>query len=156
MTDLLGIDFENDAQFQAWIAHISDGRIRDTVTDDVAKYMLNVLRAYPPYRKVTRESVYGAPFQSDKQRRWFFAALNDGSLQLPYKRTQQLSNGWQIVGEGAKTILVNEVPHAKYAYGGNRLLGAIGWKRLEQIVSERKAKIQEIIKAAVKKALRKR
>jgi len=157
--DLIGIDFEGDAQFQAWIKQISDGRIRDEVTDDVSKYLLNVLRAYPPYHGgVTRTSVYGAPFKTDKQRRWFFANLREGTLDVPYHRTQALSDAWQIVGSGEKAILVNDMPYAGYAYGTsqNRLLAAIGWKKLPAILKEREARIKQIIKAAVKKALRKR
>ena len=153
--DLIGIDFENDEFIQKVLPRLPQ-EIRDLATDEVAKYLLNVLRAYPPYRKVTRESVYGQPFQSDRQRRWFFANLNSGDLQVPYQRTQGVSRGWEIIGSGERTILVNEAPGAQYAYGGNRLLSAIGWKRLAVMVEERKGKIQDIIKAAVKKAMRKR
>jgi hypothetical protein len=153
--DLIGIDFENEEFIQTVLPRLPQ-KIRDQATDDVAEYLLNVMRAYPPYRKVTRTSVYGQPFQSDRQRRWFFASLDSGELQVPYQRTQGVSRGWEIIGSGESKILVNEAPGAQYAYGGNRLLAAIGWKRLAVMVSERQAKIKTIIAAAVKKALRKR
>jgi hypothetical protein len=153
--DLIGIDFENDEFIQNVLPRLPQ-EIRDAATDDVSNYLLNILRSYPSYRYVSRKEAYGVSFFTDKQRRWFFANLDN--LDIPYKRTQELSKGWQIVGSGENQILVNDAPHAGLAYGDkqSRHLAAIGWKKLPDILKERQERIQAIIKAAVKKAMRKR
>lgn len=35
-------------------------------------------------------------FVSDKQRKFFFASLRDGTLGVPYKRTGKLGQGWTV------------------------------------------------------------
>jgi hypothetical protein len=103
--------------------------------------------------------VYGTPFKSDRQRGWFFASLKDGSLEIPYTRSHNLSDGWEVIGSGEKAILVNESPYAKYAYGDstqNMLLAAIGWRKLSKMLKDNKGMIVQKARAAVRKALRKR
>jgi len=158
--DLIGIDFENEEFIQTVLPRLPQ-KIRDQATDDVAEYLLNVMRAYPPYQYVSRKQAYGVPFFTDRQRRWFFANKDrffSGGELVPYKRTQALSRGWSIIGGGEKAILANETPYASQVYGDpqSRHPAAIGWKRLPDILKERQGKIRDIIKAAVKKALRKR
>jgi hypothetical protein len=155
--DLIGIDFENDEFIQTVLPRLPQ-EIRDTATDEVSKYLLNVLRGYPPYQYVSRKSAYGVTFFTAKQRGWFFANLREGNLDIPYKRSQTLSRGWDIIGSGEKSILVNDTPYAHHVYGDpqSRHPAAIGWKRLPDILKERQERIRAIIKAAVKKAMRKR
>jgi hypothetical protein len=58
--------------------------------------LLREALADPPAQEhLTRREVYGEPFKSDKQRRWFFAALRDGEIQVPYQRTGELASSWQ-------------------------------------------------------------
>jgi hypothetical protein len=129
---------------------------QDAAIDEASKYMLNVLRAYPPQKYVSRQSAYGKTFFSDKQRRFFFAALKDGRIGVPYSRTQSLSKGWKILDKGKDAMLVNESPHADLVMGDNqsRHAAKIGWKKHTQQLQERKARIIEVANAAVKKVLR--
>lgn len=37
-----------------------------------------------------------AGFKSEKQRRWFFAALREGLIEVPYRRTGMLGRSWTM------------------------------------------------------------
>jgi len=132
---------------------------QDFVVEDVADYLLNVLRMYPPQKSVTRKAAYGVSFFTDKQRRFFFAALADGSINVPYRRTQALSRGWKKVGSGRNLIIANETPHAGLVMGGqteqSRHARAIGWKEAGEIAKERADRITKIAEAAAAKAIKK-
>lgn len=61
----------------------------------------------------TQIAVYPAPpsgyrmvWKSEKQRRWFFAALREGRIQVPYRRTGTLGRRWttNITGSGSAEI----------------------------------------------------
>ena len=121
------------------------------------KYLLDVLRTYPPPKYVTRKAAYGRTFQSDKQRRWFFASLADGSLKVPYHRTQGIRKSWRQEGSGAQSFLANDAPGVGWVMGDNqsRHEALVGWKKVSAIVKERTAKIVEQFEVGVKKAIRK-
>ena len=70
-----------------------------------SKNAVEFMREYPPQLHYTREQVYGQPFVSDRQRRYFFAALRDGRIQVPYRRGNTLARSWNAeVRETARTI----------------------------------------------------
>jgi hypothetical protein len=157
MSDFIGIDITGVPELVAKLNKLSR-EVQDAITDDISVYMLNVLKAYPPQKSVSRESVYGETFFSDKQRRYFFAALADGRINVPYSRTQALAQGWKKVGSGYTAILANETPYAGLMMGEGeqgRMAKATGWKTTAQIVTERLARILEIADAGVKKAIKK-
>jgi len=155
---LIGFDIEGLPQLQNKLKHLPQD-VKDAVGDDIAKYLLNVVRAYPPQKSVTRKQAYGTTFFSDKQRRWFFWALKNGALDVPYKRTQAFSRSWRIIGKGTDTIVVNETDYGGYLMGPgeqSRMSKIIGWKTTEQVLDERAERIDRIADAALKKALNKR
>ena len=56
---------------------------------------------YPPQSGLTRKQVYGQSFQSERQRRWFFAALSRGEIDVPYRRgssagSRNLKQTWTV------------------------------------------------------------
>lgn len=156
MTDFIGIDVAGLDELQKILARLPD-ELRGQIVDDVGEYIHNVLRLYPPYKYVSRRAAYGQTFFSDRQRRWFFAALRDGQLEIPYKRTQALSRGWRKLGQGTNLMIVNEAAHAGYVMGDgtqSRHAAAIGWKTTAQIVEERQDRIIEIAQAGAKKAIK--
>lgn len=133
--------------------------VQDTITDDVSNYLINnILRIYPPKNYVTRAKAYGQSFFSDKQRRWFFAALRDGSISVPYKRSQGLANGWKQHGSGARSFLSNEYPGAKYVIGDgtqSRHEKLVGWLTVSETLKKHWKSIMDKADAAVKKAIKK-
>jgi hypothetical protein len=156
--DFIAIDV---SEFQKWKFRFE--RFAEELTEeavaDGSEYLLNVLRAYVPYQYVSRVSAYGTAFFSDKQRRYFFWALNNGIITVPYKRTQTMRAGWEQIGEGKKTMLVNQVPYASTVIGDSRTEQSrhskkIGWKGIDIIVQERIIRMTEIFDAAIKKAMK--
>ena len=58
------------------------------------------------------------PFKSDKQQRFFFAALRDGRITVPYRRTGLLGRSWQMRVETTPSqvigILANPTPYGPF------------------------------------------
>lgn len=127
----------------------------DMGTDKANEYMINVLRSYPPPRRVTYREAYGG-WKSDKQRRYFFWALRNGMIRVPYLRTQTLSGGWAIAGSGARSFIYNETPYVGWVMGDGqaRMMQLIGWKKADDILEERKDRVTEKFNAGVKKAIK--
>lgn len=156
--ELIGFEVQGLAELQAKLAKLPK-EAQGAMIDEVNAYMLNVMRAYAPYKSVTRRQAYDdETFFSDKQRRFFFAALNDGRIQIPYRRTQTLSRGWKVLDKGTKSLIYNEVSYAKYVQDAEqqaRMMGMIGWKGYQALLKERMAKILQVADAGVKKAIKK-
>lgn len=158
--DFIGIDIEGIPEVQAILRKLPK-EAQGMITDDVAKYMVDVLRQYPPQKYVSRKDAYpdapaGPGWFSEKQRRWFFANLGD--LQIPYKRTQDYARGWRAIGMGPQTLVVNETPHASFLQDDDyqsRMAAKGGWQKLKYIIRDRTARIVKIADAAAQKAIRK-
>jgi len=125
----------SQAQFKKLSDKLSDferGRVVHQSTQDVAEFMQDKLRRYPAQKHVTRAQAFGQTFQSDKQRRWFFAALGSGELTLPYQRTNALAQGWDVRPLGSDGVqLINETPYAGYVMERSkqsRMAKLIGWQ----------------------------
>lgn len=155
MSDFIAIDVNGLENLQA-LLHKLPAAIRGEVIDAVSEYLLNVYRAYPPYNYVSRKAAYGVTFFTDKQRRWFFAALKSGELSIPYRRTQTLRRGWHQIGQGENSLLVNETPYAAWMMGPgeqSRHAIAMGWKDIDKIAKEREVEIYRRADAAADRAI---
>ena len=129
--------------------------IRKQVADDLTKKLLEVVKNEPPYSGgITRKQAYGVSFFSDKQRRWFFANLDN--LDIPYNRTHKTSDGWAIINTGDGRTLENKSPNAWRVYGEKqpRILGLIGWRKLSDILKSNRPTITRVIGASVKVVMR--
>ena len=119
--------------------------------------MLNVLRNdQPTPNYVSRKSAYGVTAFSPAQLRLIHVLYAEGKV--PHRRTQELSRGWHIVRRGLFGYLVNYVKGAAYVIGErkqSRHEEMVGWKKPSQQINDRRDKINAIIDAAVKKAIRK-
>lgn len=131
--------------------------VQDAAVDELNKYFINVFRGYPQQKSITREAAYGVTFFTDKQRRWFFANLKEGNIDIPYIRTQALSSGWQQIGTGVRSFIVNERPGGVYVMGDeqSRHEAMVGWKKAADIVKERMERALKVVDGAVKKAIKK-
>lgn len=95
------------------------------------------LRHYVPEKRVTRTQAYGRPFETDKQRRWFFANLKSGELKIPYQRTGALRDNWTMQGNEYQKNIKNKLPYAPYVMGiagQSRMSRKIGWKSWLEVV----------------------
>jgi len=77
--DFVGIEVQGLEELRAQLKKLPPA-VQDLVTEDVNKYMLDVLRTYPPQKAISRKRAYGVPFFTDKQRRYFFWALGEGAV----------------------------------------------------------------------------
>lgn len=149
--DILGDKELNDklSKLPEEAAHAAIGEVQD--------YMLNVLRSDQPSPNfVTRKSAYGVSYFSERQRRFLGWLYSQGLV--PYHRTQALSKAWHIIERGLMGYLQNDAEGAEYVIGEekqSRHEKMVGWKKPSQQIRERADKINKIIDAAAKKAIKK-
>lgn len=130
----------------------------DAGVENANKYLLDYERtAQPPYSYVSFKQAYGG-FFSERQRRFVMANIADGGIVVPYRRTQDLRKGWQLLGTGTNQLLVNEVPAAAFTKDEAtqaRMMKMRGWTTVQQDVRDRMAEIVRRFEAGAQKAMRK-
>jgi hypothetical protein len=103
----------------------------------IAEYYLgndqHGLRHYEPYKYVTRKAAYGQTFQSEKQRRWFWA--NGGPDMIGNHRTGETAAGWhwKETNNGYGITLENDTEGAHWIWSDKQA-------RQPAMVGHRKAK----------------
>ncbi len=140
----------------------------EQVMTSVGEYSLEVIREEQPAQKhVSRADAYpdapaGPGWFSDRQRRWFFAALASGELVTPYNRTGTLAAGWKLEKAGDNYTLVNDVPYAPYVQGfafQSRHEALVGWKNINQVIQSyltfRNSKFRDAANRGIREALKK-
>ena len=152
----IGIDIQGLPELQAYLKRLPP-EVADAVVDAVSKLLIDVFKSSQPSKKyVTRKAAYGASFKSDKQRRWFFAALNKGAINVPYSRTQAMRNAWKQIGAGAQSIIANEAAGVEYVMGDgtqSRHEAMVGWKTTSVIIREHMPRVEKVAQAAAQKAI---
>jgi hypothetical protein len=150
---LIGIDVSGLKELRELALKLPDA-VFDAITEDVGDYLVNVLRSYPPQNYVTRKAAYGQTFFSDRQRRWFFASLHDGSLTLPYRRSRNLGQSWAYeVRTPTLAIIGTNVGYARLVKDEGHqsaYLAAVGWPT----VQDDAAKAEPRVRAALDQAIR--
>jgi hypothetical protein len=143
MPDFVGISISGDQRVISKLSQLYP-EYADAGTENANEYMVNSLRIYPPYSYVSVEQSGG--WRSEKQRRFVMAAIRDGRIQIPYRRTQRFAQGWHTLGSGANQIVVNETEYGPFlvddvlqSLGSNMR----GWERLGGFIAGR---IEEIIR----------
>jgi hypothetical protein len=118
-------EFELDIEGLAEVSALLEALGRDVeeeltpIVDKALKYLWQQLPPYPPKPGPDAPS----PLVTDKQRRWFFAALREGRITVPYKRRQADGLGGSISTEvrsaaGEITGLMGpSVPYAPHVVG---------------------------------------
>lgn len=103
----------------------------------VGQEVKNEAAKYPSQKPAVASAAFN--FVSDKQRRWFFWALNSGQIQVPYRRSRQLGNSWTVKKRGQTDAVVGTaVPYAPYVHGDSEqsgMMAAIGWPTTSEIVN---------------------
>ena len=157
MPDFLGIDVSGLKPLMDKLAKMPKA-VHEEVTRAAADETVKAMRVYPAERRITRTQAYGTPFFTEKQRRYFFWALKQGIISVPYRRTNNLRDNWVIIGQGLDEMVVNQTPYSGVVMGDNeqsRMSKAIGWKTLEQRLRENSQKLAKVLQSAADKALRK-
>ena len=156
--DLILVSADGLKELQAKLA-----RLPDAVADDGVQagneYIVTAMQQQPPPNYVTRRAAYGVTFFTERQRRWFFWALNNNVINVPYKRNkrpQGIRNSWRVEGTGRLGFVANDAPGVGWVMGENqsRHEAMVGWKKASAIIKERTAKIVRRFDAGVKKAIK--
>lgn len=132
-----------------WVKRIGDAADLKFVTAALeagALYLKGKLATYPPARHLTRKSVYGQTFQSDKQRIAFFGKLKRGEIQVPYVRgsspgSETLGKKWTIDTRSAtEVVLGNNVSYAPLVQGYRQdqsmYMRMAGWRSVDDILED--------------------
>jgi len=100
-----------------------------------------------------------AGFVSDKQRRWFFAALRRGDITVPYVRTGALGRRWTTKITMGPDALVgtigNDTEYAPFVQSKDQQaqIHQGRWETIEQVLDDNKPAIEQEFKRAIDKAL---
>ena len=98
------------------------------------------------------------PSTSDKQRRFFFAALADGTIEVPYHRgesagSEAMNRSWAIdeSDEGLTQTIGNDTSYGHWVMGDDQSLfmQAMGWRKVSDIAVEESAHVIEMVKAGL-------
>jgi hypothetical protein len=156
MSDFIGFEVKGLKELQDKLKRLDDEAIGAGI-EMANEYIVNYERTnQPTYTYVSIEQAGG--FVSEKQRRFVMASLDDGTMQIPYKRTQDLANDWQVLGKGINQIVVNENPAAPWVKDiktQSRMMFLRGWTVIQQDIQERMTEIIRKFDAGVKKAIKK-
>jgi hypothetical protein len=159
MSDFIGFAVDGIPELQAILNNLPQD-IQDAAVDEINKYLVNVMQSgQPSPNYVTRKAAYGVTFFTEKQRRWFFANLNSGGINVPYRRTQGLRNSWKIEGSGARSFIINDAPGAGYVMGDDtqsRHEKMVGWPTVGKLIDKSMARINKILEAVANKIMRKK
>lgn len=105
-----------------------------------------------------RQSTGPQQWKSERQRRWFFAALRSGQIRIPYRRTGTLGRGWtKHIKRGAKwpsATIGTHVAYAPYVQSKERqapMHARNRWSTAQDVVRERADDVKRFIEQALRK-----
>jgi len=117
----------------------------------------NKMKEYPVQKRVTRKQAFGRSFESDKQRRYFFAALRDGKIRVPYRRAMSggLAGKWRVKSSGVTGAEIQNVaPYGQWVQGErsqSRMMQMIGWPTLERTARDMMDEIVRKLRAQIRR-----
>ncbi len=108
---------------------LDDPRLPARIAGRVAReVVLPRLMQYPP------KSGKKQPFVSDKSRKYFFAALKTGAINVPYRRSGDLGRMWAQQPDSDGMTLTSGMPYSEMVLGPRQAAYFKGtWPTTEQI-----------------------
>lgn len=142
MESLLGL--ANTLRSNGWMIEAAN---------EAARTLEQRLSTYPAARKKKQ------PFKSDKQRRFFFAALADGRIRVPYQRTGNLGRSWRAgivqTGGGLTITVGNTTAYAPYVQGSQQAGYHRGnWKTITELTQDQERMVVSIFDKRVDQVIR--
>ena len=123
-------------------------------------YVKGKIAKYPARKHISIQSLGG--WKSDKQRKWFFANLRAGTIDVPYRRgispgSQALGRKWTSKYNKAKfeTVVGNTASYARLVQGDKQteMMKRIGWKTTETVAEKEVKRVQEYVFEAVRRSI---
>jgi phage gpG-like protein len=124
-------------------------------------YVKGRLAKYPRRKRVKISEIGG--WASEKQRRWFFWALKEGKIEVPYRRgispgSEDLASKWTSKYDKNKfeAVVGNNASYARFVMGDKqtKMMKRIGWKTVETVSKEETKRVQEYVFDAVMRAIK--
>jgi hypothetical protein len=125
-------------------------------------YVKGKIATYPRYMRGSIPLSAVGGFKSDKHRRGFFAKLNAGEIEVPYRRGQSpgsedLANKWTSKYDQNKfeAVVGNNASYARFVQGDKqtKMMKMIGWQTVDQVAEKETKRVQEYVFEAVKRAI---
>jgi hypothetical protein len=110
-------------------------------TRSALEHLRTKVADYPSRQSSVPRSLRGKWFKSERQRRWFFAALRSGEITVPYRRTGTLGRRWMIdvrLAEDVLGLMGNATPYAPYVQDleNQARIHQGNWQTVQQVVEE--------------------
>lgn len=147
-----------DAELRRKLAKLKDLRSLAPYVEAEALRISGLMRTDVP-----QPSRAKMEFVSDKQRRYFFWALKEGIIEVPYRRgaspgSEKLEQSWTISGMdgGLKQIIGNDTTYGPLVQGPLQQTAYhknTGWITTDEVVNEQNATTLNAIKKGVDKIL---
>ena len=134
----LSVEVRGWDKIKSALDELAQAEFLQLIAKGVGEEVKSEAMTYPTKKHVPLSSVGG--FVSDKQRKWFFAALRSGDIQVPYRRTRNLGNRWNVKAQGGgKAVVGNPTPYAPFVHSEGQqsaMMAAIGWRTTGEIVDD--------------------
>ncbi len=120
---------------------------------------VNLLLAYMQDYPGPPQRPYPQMLRTEKQRRYFFWALKNGLIQVPYVRRGKLGQSWTTsvtaTGNGLHGIVGTNLKYAAYVMNSERqaLIHRQNWRTDRQAVEVNRAEIVERFRVAIRRQL---
>jgi hypothetical protein len=126
-----------------------------SVLKSAGMYLVGKLKIYPAEKQQTRTSVYGEPFKTEKQRRYFFYALKKGLITVPYSRgadarSERFKAAWTMTtrNSGMTVVIGNDTTYGPYLMDDNqqsKFMAAKGWKTIGAVEEEEAKAVSDYV-----------
>jgi hypothetical protein len=98
------------------------------------------------------------PFKTEKSRRYFFWALREGIITVPYRRTMNLQHRWTVKGMkgGLQQIIGNNAAYGPMVQDPNEQTAyhqKTGWRTTDEVAREETENVLREIKKEVDRLL---
>lgn len=143
---MAGIEIKGLKELTAQIKDLEQLKGLKAVMLAAGKTLRDRLAVYPVKKETTRAAVYGSAFKSDKQRRYFFYALKNGLLTVPYSRGadprgERFKASWALETEnGGLTITIgNDTTYGPYLMDTgqqSKFMAALGWPTIDKVADD--------------------
>ena len=114
------------------------------------------IRKYPPVQ-LPRPAMP----MTEKQRRWFFYALKNNLIDVPYNRggtnSQKFGSQWYVEQSHYTTTIGNRSGYGGYLVGENQAqyMASLGWRKLTDVAADKTNKIKTIYEGWLNRAVEK-
>jgi hypothetical protein len=135
---MISIKMRGAEELNKFLKALPRGTMKDAIKA-MADYMIgddsHGLKHYPS--RVHHGPGNPYKWQSDKQRRAYFASNGFGSG-IPYSRTNKLRDNWTQSVDPYRKTLFNRLNYARYVMGGDQQRGhkADGWRKMAKVIED--------------------